>query len=104
MSEEVEFIRMGSGADFVNSGRVRIKVRKPKKGTKYKMEDHFMWVRPETLKQLQADGGETAVPAEFSPRKSPRVASRATATQQAIAEALPALAAIERPRKMHVKK
>ena len=66
MSEEVEFIRMGSGADFVNSGRVRIKVRTPKKGTKYKMEDQFMWVRPETLKQLQADGGETAVPAEFT--------------------------------------
>ena len=108
------FIRMGNAADFVNDGRARIQYERIKKGAKYKKEQAYALVKPETLTLLEpveAAGGTV----DSTPKRSPRVAEQRAAADRSTVQlaaadgstvtvALPERAAIERKRKLEEKK
>lgn len=96
---ELTIVRLGTPADFMNNGRIRVSYLAPKPNCKFKMQTNFVWV---TL-----DGLSLAPQMESSPlppRSSERVReAEAQQTQQRNREreaGLPALAAHERERKL----
>ena len=99
---ELTIVRVGTPADFLNNGRVRVSYLALKPGTKYKMQTNFVWVtRDELILASLAESSPLLPRSLESVREAHAQQEQARSRGREEAEqALPARAAHERERKL----